>query len=228
MHVISTPNILYFGTPVVLIGTSNEDGSHNLAPMSSVFWLGWRCIIGLAASSQTTKNMLRSGECVLNLAAVKNVVAVNKLARTTGTDPVPEGKKQKGYFYVADKFERAELTPLKADIVAAPLVKECDVQLEAKLMHSRSLAEEDETMRGRIMTFELRIIRVHIDQSILTDGDNNRIDPDKWRPLIMSFQKFYGLGEEVHHSTLSEIPEHLYKTPDIDKAIQRQALVRNV
>ena len=228
MHVISTPNILYFGTPVVLIGTSNEDGSHNLAPMSSVFWLGWRCIIGLAASSQTTKNMLRSGECVLNLAAVKNVVAVNKLARTTGTDPVPEGKKQKGYFYVADKFERAELTPLKADIVAAPLVKECDVQLEAKLMHSRSLAEEDETMRGRIMTFELRIIRVHIDQSILTDGDNNRIDPDKWKPLIMSFQKFYGLGEEVHHSTLSEIPEHLYKTPDIDKAIQRQALVRNV
>ncbi len=29
------PAILYFGTPVVLIGSSNEDGTPNLAPISS-------------------------------------------------------------------------------------------------------------------------------------------------------------------------------------------------
>ena len=29
------PAILYFGTPVVLISTVNEDGTSNLAPMSS-------------------------------------------------------------------------------------------------------------------------------------------------------------------------------------------------
>jgi flavin reductase (DIM6/NTAB) family NADH-FMN oxidoreductase RutF len=34
-HRIAEPAILYFGTPVVLIGTSNEDGTPNLAPMSS-------------------------------------------------------------------------------------------------------------------------------------------------------------------------------------------------
>src|SRR4051794_14751069 len=51
MHVISEPNILYFGTPVILIGTTNENASYNLAPMSSAFWLGWRCVIGLAAAS---------------------------------------------------------------------------------------------------------------------------------------------------------------------------------
>ena len=39
----------------------------------------------------------------------------------------------------------------------------------------------------------------------------NHVDADKWRPLIMSFQKFYGLGEQVHESTLAQIPEHLYK-----------------
>ena len=44
MHVTSEPGILYFGTPVVLISTTNEDGSYNLAPMSSAFWLGWRCL----------------------------------------------------------------------------------------------------------------------------------------------------------------------------------------
>lgn len=222
MHVISEPNILYFGTPVVLIGTTNPDGSYNLAPMSSIFWLGWRCVIGLAAASQTTQNIIRNGECVLNLASEKNVTAVNKLARTTGTNPVPLGKQQKGYFYEPSKFERAGLTPMPADIVAAPLVKECDVQLEARLVHTRSLAEEDDLMKGRIITFELQVIRVHLADSILVDGHANRVDPSKWKPLIMSFQKFYSTGDELHHSTLAEIPEELYKTPDIERARQIQ------
>lgn len=43
------PAILYFGTPVVLIGSTNEDGSYNLAPMSSAWWVGWRCISGSRA-----------------------------------------------------------------------------------------------------------------------------------------------------------------------------------
>ena len=38
-HVTGEPPILYFGTPVVLISSINEDGSANLAPMSSAFWL---------------------------------------------------------------------------------------------------------------------------------------------------------------------------------------------
>ncbi|MEH2593410.1 hypothetical protein V1278_000323 [Bradyrhizobium sp. AZCC 1577] len=59
------PAILYFGTPVVLIGSTNEDGSFNLAPMSSAWWVGWRCMLGLAANSKTTENMIRTGECVL-------------------------------------------------------------------------------------------------------------------------------------------------------------------
>ena len=94
MHLVSEPAILYFGTPVVLISTLNEDGSANLAPMSSVFWLGWRGVLGLAAPSQTTQNLIRAGECVLNLPSVDLVGAVNRLALTTGSDPVPPGKQQ--------------------------------------------------------------------------------------------------------------------------------------
>jgi flavin reductase (DIM6/NTAB) family NADH-FMN oxidoreductase RutF len=37
MHKFSEPAILYFETPVVLIGTTNENGSYNLTPMSSAF-----------------------------------------------------------------------------------------------------------------------------------------------------------------------------------------------
>ena len=75
MHSTIEPGILYFGTPVVLISTRNEDRSLNLAPMSSAFWLGWRCVLGLAATSKTPENMRRTKECVLNLpsAALANM-----------------------------------------------------------------------------------------------------------------------------------------------------------
>jgi hypothetical protein len=68
------------------------------------------------------------------------------------------------------------------------------------------------------LTFEARVLRVHLHEAILADGDPNRIDPDKWRPLIMSFQKFYGLGPQVRPSTLASIPEAVYRSPDVDKA----------
>lgn len=218
MHKISTPAILYFGTPVVLIGSLNENGTYNLAPMSSIFWLGWRCVIGLSSQSQTTKNILRTGECVLNLASVNEVEAVNMLAKTTGSNPVPESKKVKGYFYEPGKFERAKLTSIPADLVKSPMVNECPVQLEAIVAAVHSLSEDDATMNGRIVTIELRIIRVHIEESVLMKGNDNRVDPDKWKPLIMSFQKFYSIGSELFQSTLSEIPETLYNTPDMEKA----------
>ena len=92
-HQLSEPPILYFGTPVVLISSANEDASINLAPMSSAFWLGWRCILGLAATSKTTENLKRTGECVLNLPCDEQVQAVDRLALTTGSNPVPKGKR---------------------------------------------------------------------------------------------------------------------------------------
>ena len=219
MHVATEPAILYLGTPVVLISTVNEDGSYNLAPMSSAFWLGWRGILGLAAQSKTPQNMRRTGECVLNLPSADLVGAVNRLALTTGTDPVPPGKLARGYRYEKDKFGISGLTPVRSEMVAAPRVLECPVQLEAVVEASHGVAEDDDTLRGRVATFEVRIQRVHVEESLLLHGEPNRIDPDKWRPLIMSFQKFYGLGEgELHDSKLGGIPEKMYRSPDVDRA----------
>lgn len=219
MHQTIEPGILYFGTPVVLISTVNEDGSYNLAPMSSAFWLGWRCMLGLGARSKTPQNMLRMGECVLNLPSDAMVAAVNSLARTTGSNPVSEGKLRRGYRYEREKFEIAGLTPVPSETVAAPRVLECPVQLEAKVEATHNLAEDDAQQRGQIVVIEVRIQRVHVEESLLVPGEPNRIDPDKWRPLIMSFQQFYGLTpHKLHESTLGQISESLYRGPDIDRA----------
>jgi flavin reductase (DIM6/NTAB) family NADH-FMN oxidoreductase RutF len=212
MHVTSNPAILYFGTPVVLISTMNQDGSCNLAPMSSAWWLGWRCVLGLAAGSLTPQNMMRTGECVLNLPSHRMVAAVDRLARTTGSDPVPESKRRRGYHHVRDKLGVSGLTPVPSEIVAPPRVRECPVQLEATVEAVHPVAERDPRSRGLAVSIEVRIQRVHLDQAILMAGEPDRVDPDKWRPLIMSFQQFYGLApNRLRDSELAKIPESMYR-----------------
>lgn len=211
------PSILYFGTPVVLISTLNEDGSPNIAPMSSVFWLGWRGVLGIGPS-KTAENMIRTGECVLNLPSVDEVTAVNRLACLTGSNPVPAAKQARGYRFEPNKFEQAGLSPFPSQTVAPPRALECPVQMEAVVVAHHGVGD-DGAWKGAISLFDVRIQRVHALPEILMDGASNRIDPDKWRPLIMSFQKFYGLSpDQIHESLLGEIPEELYSGPDVDRA----------
>ncbi|MHB1021541.1 MAG: flavin reductase family protein [Acidobacteriaceae bacterium] len=216
-HQTMEPAILYFGTPVILVSTVNEDNSYNLAPMSSVWWLGWRCVLGFGAKSKTPLNMIRTGECVLNLPSADMVASVDRLALLTGSNPVPEAKVKRGYRYEPDKFGISGLTPMMSETVMAPRVMECPVQLEAKVVSVHGLAEEDENLRGRLVSIEVKIERVHVAESIRMWGEKDRIDPDKWRPLIMSFQHFYGLGQRLHKSTLAQIPESAYRMPKLQE-----------
>jgi flavin reductase (DIM6/NTAB) family NADH-FMN oxidoreductase RutF len=211
MLTTTNPAILYFGTPVVLVSSLNADGSPNLAPMSSAWWLGWRCMLGFGARSATPQNILRTGECVLNLPSAAMAPFVDRLALTTASDPVPETKQRRGYRHEANKFERADLTPVPSEIVAPPRVLECPIQLEARLAGSHCIAEDNPAMRGNLIALEVEIVRVHADSALLVPGEPNRIDPDKWRPLIMSFQQFYGLSPRLQESTLATIPESAYR-----------------
>src|SRR3984893_14941635 len=103
-HLSVEPAILYLGTPVVLVSSMNENGSPNLAPMSSAFWLGWRCMLGFEAVSKTPRNVIRAGECVLNLPSMDQVGAINRISMVTGSNPVPSGKTLRGYRHPADKL----------------------------------------------------------------------------------------------------------------------------
>src|SRR4051794_41816357 len=120
MHATIEPAILYFGTPVVLVSSLNEDGTPNVAPMSSAWWLGWSCLLGFGARSKTPANILRTRECVLNLPSVDQVGAVDRLARLTGSNPVPPHKTAMGYQYEPDKFGVAGKTPGATLIPRAP------------------------------------------------------------------------------------------------------------
>lgn len=212
MHTTISPSILYWGTPVVIISTLNSDGSPNIAPMSSAFWLGHNCMLGLGATSQTTQNILRTKQCVLNLPSDNMVHHVNALARTTGTNPVPNWKVGAGYEYVKDKFEHSELTPKPSEVVAPPCIDECPVQMEAEVVSVKEMMGDKPGLTGSALAIEVKILTLHVENGIRLEGHANRIDALKWRPMIMSFQQLFGLGEgKLANSRLAEISEAGYR-----------------
>lgn len=214
-----SPPIFYWGTPVVLITTENEDGTSNIAPMSSAWWLGNRCMLGLGAISQTTINLIRTKQCVLNLASDNMAGAVNALAKTTGSKEMLTAtkgsgylyfKRMNGYEYVPDKFGHSGLTPVDSDLIRPPRISECPAQMEAELKGVYEMMQDAE-MKGFI-ALEVKVLRTHVHEKIRMEGHANRIDPDKWHPLIMSFQELYGLGrKKTSQSILAEINEEEYR-----------------
>jgi flavin reductase (DIM6/NTAB) family NADH-FMN oxidoreductase RutF len=211
-HCIISPAILYWGTPVVLISSENEDGTSNIAPMSSAWWVGRSCMLGLSRESKTTQNILRTKQCVLNLPDDSMTVQVNALASTTGSNPVSDSKRSRNYKFVKDKWTKANLTPQASDFVKPPRISECPAQMECELVEATSLRKDLPDRTGRILALEVRVLRIHIIEELRMKGYPNRVDPDKWRPLIMSFQEFYGLrGDKVSESVLGRIDEEKYR-----------------
>jgi len=198
MHRTIEPTILYFGTPVALISTLNEDGTANIAPMSSAWWLGWSCMLGLGSMGKTSENLIRTR--VINLPSEDQVEHVDRMALTTGKDPVPEKKAGWGYRYEEDKFRIAGLTPMPSLAVRPPRVAECPVQMEGVVNDVRPFGKNVSAN-----AFEVHIVKLHVEESLLAgDGSRPHIDPVQWRPLIMSFCRFFGMGGEVHPSRLAD------------------------
>lgn len=196
------PKILYFGTSVVLIGTCNEDGTPNLAPMSSCWTLGWTAMLGLTGGGKTLENLCREKECTLNFPGPELWEAVERLAPLTGKDPVPEGKSAQFHFE-PDKFGASGLTPLESEEVLPPRVLECPLQFEARVQEIRSLHGTSRNLPNGASSVEVSILRVHARCDIVLR--ENYIDPQRWQPLIYNFRHYFGLSEELGRTFRAEV-----------------------
>ncbi len=198
MHVVADLKVLYFGTPVVVISSRNEDGTTNLAPMSSAWWLGQSCLLGLSNFSQTAANLKRDGEAVLNLPDAAMVNAVDRLALTTGRREIPSYKHRQGYRYAPDKFAVAGLDAQPSDLVGPERVVQCPIQLECRVVsaHEFGAPAVDAT------AFEVAILRTHVAKKLLLPG-TSYVDPMGWDPLIMKFTEFFGNARNVYPSRLA-------------------------
>ncbi|WP_412064299.1 flavin reductase family protein [Rhizobium sp. SYY.PMSO] len=141
-HIEIKPSVLYIGTPVALITSLNPDGTTNISPMSSVWSLFDRVVLGLTLTSKGRENLMRERQLVLNFPSPDLWPKIEAIAPTTGRDPVPPHKEKNGYRFEADKFDVAGLTPQAADLVRPPRIAECPIQFEAEVVAAHSPAME--------------------------------------------------------------------------------------
>jgi flavin reductase (DIM6/NTAB) family NADH-FMN oxidoreductase RutF len=197
------PKILYFGNPVALVSSLNEDRSANLAPISSFWALGWTMTLGLLADTKTLHNLESRPECVVNLPSPDMWRQVEALAPLTGQNPVPEDKRDK-FRFEKDKFAAGSFTALASEAVSAPRVRECPVQLEATVRSINLLTGESRVNKlSGAASVEVEILRVHVRRDFILEG--HYIDPSKWQPLIYNFRHYFGLGEELGSTFRAEV-----------------------
>lgn len=194
-HIVIRPTVLYVGTPVMLLGSTNPDGTSNLAPASSCWALGQMLVIGLEAEGQTAANLTERPELTVNFPGPHLWQAVERIADTTGAAPVPAAKAHR-YVHVRDKFAAAGLTPLPSDLVAPARVGECALQFEATVRRITDGLEEYHII-------EAEVVRVHADPAIVAPGTQH-IDPRAWEPTIYSFRHYFGIGTEHGHRPTSD------------------------
>ena len=193
------PKMLYFGTPVILVSSLNADGTTNIAPMSSAWWVGATAMLGLSVQSQTVRNLEQRPGCVLNLVDGGMVDAIDRIALLTGRPDVPEYKRARGYTYEPDKFAAAGLTPAPLGDGLPTAVAESPIQLSGELRAMHEIDGPDSGLRA----LEVAVLRTHVEEDLMLTGHPNYIDPLRWDPMLMKFTEYFSGAQLARPSSLA-------------------------
>lgn len=88
-----------------------------------------------------------------------------------------------------DKFEKAGLSPIPASQIGAPLIAECPVNLECRVLHTLEL--------GSHTMFVAEIVAVQIQQTLIeSDG---RLAFEKAGLIAWAHGHYYSLGRNLGH-----------------------------
>ena len=171
-----------YPTPAVLVTSVAPDGRPNIITLGEAFNISLRTptIVGLAIRKATYSHGLISGtgEFVVNLPTTQILEAVDRCGTTTGRR--------------VDKFAEFGLTPLPATVVKPPLIAECPVNLECRVLRIEEVGDHD--------LFTGEVVAAHIDDDLLDEGGHVR--PDSLDVICFMFNlnftgEYWTLGHKL-------------------------------
>ena len=111
--------------PVTLVTTANGN-RHNIMTLSWTMVLDFTPRFAFCTGSwnYSYKALLKTKECVIAIPAVDFAKKAVQIGSCSGAE--------------VDKFKKFKLTPLKAENVSAPLIKECYANIECRAFHTNS------------------------------------------------------------------------------------------
>lgn len=166
--------------PIAFVSTIDANGNCNLSPFSffnayaskpPVVAIGPAIAAATGKVKDTWKNIMETKECTINAVTYSMVEQMN-LASTD-------------YEYGIDEFVKAGFHKKQSTAVKPPLVEESPFSMECSLINNIELFRE-EGGNGNIML--LRVLRLHVKESVLTDG---KIDPRKMDFVARMGYKWY-------------------------------------
>lgn len=160
--------------PTFIIGTYNEDGTPDFAPIT---WVSKTCekdydyliIISMYGTKKTRQNVQRSGQFSINLATTKMLALVDYFGQTSGKD---------------GKEEKLSYTWGKAECVEAPTLDVTPWVCECEVVRTVTTGESE--------TFFCRIKNVQVDERI--DVETRGIDLTHFDPVIYS-GNYHSIGD---------------------------------
>lgn len=154
--------------PIALVSSVDKKGNPNLAPFSFFNLFSYNPPIVVFSPSlrlrdvsmkHTLENIIDVPEAVIHVVEEYMLHQVN----------LASGEFAKG----VNEFGKAGFTAVSAGLVRPPMVKECRIKLECRVVHLLALGHEGGA--GNLVVCE--IVRIHIDDSLL--NDEKKIDPEK-------------------------------------------------
>lgn len=167
-----------YPTPAGLVASVDSEGKANIMSVAEIFnlsigdpvWIG----ISIREATYTHGLIKQQGEFTVNLPTAAMLKKVLGCGSCSGRDGI-------------DKFEKYDLTPLPSKHVGPPIIAECPMNLECKVVGFHPAGDHD--------LFIGEVLLEHIDEDALdAEGqpDNVKLDP-----LLLMRGGFWRLGEKI-------------------------------
>lgn len=174
------PQRLLFPLPTVLVVTGNMTKA-NIVTIAWISVLSSKPpTIGISVGTKGLSGTLirENGNFSVNIATAEIMKESDFCGITSGKD--------------TDKFKKTGLTKTPSAIIESPIIQQCPLNLECKLVESRII--------GTTNHFVGEVVETHIDESKIKDPENlSSIDVSAFNPLvyISGVREYRELGQKI-------------------------------
>lgn len=170
------PAIGAFPSPVVVVGSYNEDGSPNIMTTGIAGTVAIHppaMYVSLRKATLTYENIMREGAYTLNIPSEEFVRQADYVGIVSGRN--------------VKKFDKTGLTPVEGRFVHAPYVGEFPLIVECKVIHTLEMGSHTQFI-GQVMSLK-------VNEDLL--DERGRPDMEKIRPLSMTDTHYLGMGKTL-------------------------------
>lgn len=170
------PGNMLYPLPAILVSSADKKGNSNLM---TIAWTGTVCsdppLVSISVRPERySYHMIdETGEFVINLTTEKLCLATDYCGVKSGKD--------------INKWKAMKLTPVPADKVSVPMVKESPVNIECKVIEKKEL--------GSHHMFIAEVVAVHVDENYMDDRGGFHLNDAQ--PLVYSHGRYFATGEDL-------------------------------